>query len=78
MSLFCEATHGFGHPIHKEGLGRFLRAVTIGSRDQFFGLRDGNRGEEGGQDWFQGAAEPDVEEVGEVSVTDIIVVGRIC
>ena len=41
-------------------------------------FRNGERGEEVGKDWTERAAQPDVEEVREVSVADVVVVRRVC
>ena len=53
-------------------------AVTVLVGDQLLGLGDEHGGEEGGVDVLEGASQPDVEEVGEVGVADIVVVRRIC
>ena len=63
-----EALHGLGHPVEKEGLGFLLASVAIGRSHQLFGFRHGERGEKVGENRSQGTAQPDVEEVGQVSV----------
>ena len=45
--------------------------------DQLLGLGHGKRGEEVGKDRPHRAAQPDVEEVRQVRVSDIVVVGRV-
>ena len=77
MRLLGEPVHGAGHAVQKEGFGRFLAAVAVGRGDQFFSLGDRQCGEQIGKYRLQRAAQPDVEEVGEVSVADVVVVWRI-
>ena len=77
MGLLRQPVHGAGHAIHEEGFGSFLAAVTVGCGHQFFSLGYSQCGEQTREYWPQRAAQPDVEEVGEVSVADIVVVGRI-
>ena len=54
-----------------------LLAVTIRRRDQFLGLGHSERGEEIRKDRLQRTAQPDVEEVRQVGVADVVVVGRV-
>ena len=77
VRLLGEAVHRLRHAIEKEGLCLLLAAVAIGAGDQFLGLGYGERGEEVGEDGPQRAAQPDVEEVRQVGVADVVVVGRV-
>jgi len=65
------------HAFKKEGLCRTLTAVAIRRSDQLFCFGHRNRCEEIGERGLQGATEPDVEEVREVGVSNVVVVGRI-
>ena len=75
MRLLGEAVHGLRHAVEKESLGLLLAAVAIGCGDQLLGLGHCERGEEVWEDGPQRAAQPDIEEVRQVSVADIVVVG---
>ena len=77
VRLLGEAVHRLRHAVEEERLGLLLAAVAVGRGDQFLGLGHGERGEEVGEDGLQRAAQPDVEEVREVGVADVVVVGRI-
>ena len=77
VRLLGEAVHRLRHAVEEECLGLLLAAVAIGRGDQFLGLRHGERGEEVGEDRLQRAAQPDVEEVRQVGVADVVVVGRV-
>jgi hypothetical protein len=77
VRLFGEAVHRLRHAVQEELLGLFLAAVAVGRGDQFLGLGHGQRGEEVGKDGLERAAQPDVEEVREVGVADVVVVGRV-
>lgn len=46
-------------------------------RRQFLRLGHLQRGEQVGQDWFQRTAQPDIKEIGQIRVADVVVVGRI-
>ena len=63
MRLLGEAMHRLGHTVEEESLGLFLAPVAVRLGDELFGLRNGKRGEEIGEDWFKRAAQPHVEEV---------------
>ena len=75
VRLLGEAVHRLRHAVEEEGLGLLLAAVAVGRGDQFLGLGYGERGEEVGEDGLQRAAQPDVEEVRQVGVADVVVVG---
>ena len=77
VRLFGKTLHRLFHAVEEEGVRLFLAPVPVWSGYQFFGLRDGERGEEIGKDWTERAAQPDVEEVREVGVADVVVVGRV-
>ena len=77
VRLLGEAVHRLRHAVEEEGLRLLLAAVAVGRGDQFLGLGHGERGEEVGEDGPQRAAQPDVEEVRQVGVADVVVVGRI-
>ena len=77
VRLLGEAVHRLRHAVEKERLRLLLAAVAIGRGDQLLGLGHGERGEEVGEDRLQRAAQPDVEEVRQVGVADVVVVGRV-
>ncbi len=77
MRLLGEAVHRLRHAVEEERLRLLLAAVAVGRGDQLLGLGHGERGEEVGEDGPQRAAQPDVEEVRQVGVADVVVVGRI-
>jgi hypothetical protein len=77
VRLLGQAVHRLRHAVEEERLGLLLAAVAVGRGDQFLGLGHGQRGEEVGEDGPQRAAQPDVEEVREVGVADVVVVGRV-
>ena len=64
-------------PLEKERFGLCLASMTIGGGDQLFGLRNSKRGKKIGEDRLQRAAEPDIEEIRQISVADIVVIRRI-
>ena len=77
MCLLGEAMHRLRHAVEEERLG--LLSCRRGDRrgDQFLGLGHSERGEEIGEDGLQRAAQPDVEEIRQVGVTDVVVIWRI-
>ena len=77
VRLLGEAVHRLRHAVEEERLGLLLAAVAIRRGDQFLGLGHGERGEEVGEDGPQRATQPDVEEVRQVGVADVVVVGRV-
>ena len=77
VRLLGEPVHGLRHAVEKEGLRFLLAAVAIGRGDQFLGLGHGERSEEIRENRLQRAAQPDVEEVRQVGVADVVVVGRV-
>ena len=77
MRLLSETLHGLGHPVEKECLGFLLASVTIGRGHQLFGFRHGERGEEVGENRSQGTAQPDIEEVRQIGIADVVVIGRV-
>ena len=77
MRLSGKTLHRLFIPARKKVFRLLLVPMPVWGRDQFLGLRHGQRGEEVGEDEPQRAAEPDVEEVREICVADVVVVGRI-
>ena len=77
VRLLGEAVHRLRHAVEEERLGLLLAAVAVGRGDQLLGLGHGERGEEVGEDGLQRAAQPDVEEVRQIGVADVVVVGWI-
>ena len=77
MRLFGKTLHRLPHPGQKKGLRLFLVPMPVRSGNQFLGLGDSQRGKEVGKDWTERAAQPDVEEVREVRVSNVVVVGRV-
>ena len=77
MRLLGEAVHRLCHAVKKERLRLLLAAVAVGRGDQFLGLGHGERGEEIGEDGLQRTAQPDVEEVRQIGIADVVVVGRV-
>ena len=77
VGLSSKTLHRLSHPGQKKGLRLLLVPMPVWSGDQFFGLRHGERGEQVREYRFQGAAQPDIEEIGQVGVADVVVVGRI-
>ena len=77
VRLLSETLHGQGHPLEKECLGFFLASVAIGRSHQLLGFRHGERGEKVGKNRSQGTAQPDIEEVGQIGVADVVVIGRV-
>ena len=63
VGLLGQAVHRLGHTMEKERFGS--RPYRRGGRecDQLLGLRNGERGEEVGENNFQRPAQPDIEEV---------------
>jgi hypothetical protein len=77
VRLLGEPVHRLGHAIEEEGLSLFLAAVAVGRCHQFFGLGHRQRGEKLGETELQRAAQPDVEEIRQIGVADVVVVGRV-
>ena len=77
VRLLGEAVHRLRHAVEEERLRLLLAAVAVGRSDQLLGLGHGERGEEVGEDGLQRAAQPDVEEIRQVSVANVVVVWRI-
>ena len=77
MCLLSEAVHRLRHAVQEEGLGLLLAAMAVGRSDQLLSLGHGERGEQIGEDGPQRAAQPDIEEVRQVGVADVVVVGRV-
>ena len=67
------ATHAF----YKESFCVLLSAVTVRSGDQLLVLGHDERGEKVGKDRSKRPPQPDVEEVGQVGIADIVVVRRV-
>ena len=77
MRLLGEAEDRLRHPVQKEALGRISTAMPVGGRDQLVRLGNRQRGKEVRIDRPYRTAQPDIEEVGEISITDVVVVGRV-
>ena len=75
--MLGEAVHRLRHAVEKESLRLLLAAVAIGRGHQFLGLGHSKRGEEVRKDRLQRATQPDVEEVRQVGIADVVVVGWI-
>ena len=75
MRLLREAVHGFRHAVEEEGLGLVPDSVAVWCGDKFLGLGHCKCREEIGEDRIQRATQPNVEEVRQVSVADVVVVG---
>ena len=65
-------------PSMKKPLGGILAAMAVGCGHEFLVLGGKHPSEQIGPYIAQRAAMPDVEEVGEIGVADVVVVGRIC
>src|SRR5262249_62255175 len=78
VRLLDETTHRVRHAFEEERLRLDLTPVPVWRGDQLLGLGHGESREEIGEDRLQRAAQPDVEEVRKISVTDIVIVRRIC
>ena len=78
MRLFGDVVHGRGHAIEEELLRAFLAAVAIRRGDQLFSLGHGDGGEQRREGAAQRAAQPDIEEIRQVGIADVVVVRRIC
>jgi len=63
------------HALHKEALGGLFAAVAVGGGNQLLSLGSGQRGVEVGKDRSERAEQPDVEEVGQIGIADVVVVG---
>ena len=50
VRLFGKTAHRLSHPGQEEGFRLLLVPMPVWSGDQFFGLRDGERGKEVGKD----------------------------
>ncbi len=74
MRLLSEVVDRLRHPLEEERLRFLLAAATVGRSDQFLGFGHAECGEEVGEDWFQGTAQPDIEEVRQVGIADVVVV----
>ena len=77
MRMFGEPMHRLRHTVEEECLRLLLAAVTVGRGDQFLGFGHGQCSEEVREDGLQGAAQPDVEEIRQVGVADVVVVRRV-
>ena len=75
MRLLGEAVHRLVMPLRKNASAFSLLPWRYGEGDQLLGLRHGERGEEVGENRLQRAAQPDVEEVRQVRVANVVVVG---
>ena len=76
MRLLSEATDMASViPLRKKASAFSLASVAIGRSHQLFGFRYGERGEQDrGKPIVRELAHPDVEEVGQVGIADVIVV----
>ncbi|EEF27749.1 conserved hypothetical protein [Ricinus communis] len=71
------AAHRMGHAGEKKLLSRFLSAVAIRRGHQLFGFRNGDGREQRRKDGAQGPPQPDVKEIRQVGVADVVVVRRV-
>ena len=74
VRLLGEAVHRLRHAVEEERLGLLLAAVAVRRGDQFLGLGHGERGEQIREDLPKRAAQPNVEEVRQIRVADVVVV----
>ena len=65
------------HACHEESLGGILSAVTVRGSHQLLVLRHQHTAEELRPDVPQRPAQPDIEEIREIGIADVVVVGRI-
>ena len=63
VRLFGEAAHRLCHSSEKKCFCFLLVPMPVRGGDQFFGFRDGQRRKQVWEYRFQGAAQPDVEEI---------------
>ena len=77
MRLLSETMHRLCHAVEEKCLGLLLAAVAIRRGDQFLGLRHGERSEKFRKDGPQRTAQPDIEEIRQVGVANVVVVRRI-
>ena len=77
MCLLGEAMHRLSHTVKEERLRLLLAAVAVGASDQLLRLWHGQRGEKVGEGRLQRAAQPDIEEIRQISVTDVVVIWRV-
>jgi hypothetical protein len=77
VGLLCDAAHGLAHTVEEEDLRLLLAAMSVRRCNQFLGFGHGERSEKVGEDGLQRVAQPHVEEVREVGVTNIVIVGWI-
>jgi hypothetical protein len=77
MRLLGQPVHCLRHAVEEEGLGLLLASVTVGRRDQFLALGTASVANRSGKTGLQRTTQPDVEEVRQVCVADVVVVGRI-
>ena len=78
MRQLREAAERLGHAVEKKGLRRDLTPVALRGGHQLFCLRHGQRHEQVREQRFQGATKPDVEEVRQISVADVVIVRWVC
>ena len=78
MCQLGDVVHRCGHAVEKELLGTFLAAMTIWRCDKLFRLWDRQCRK---QDWDtvlrKLAAQPNIEKIRKIGVSDIVVVRRI-
>jgi hypothetical protein len=77
MGLNRQVVQRACHALQKESLGGLFAAVAVGCGDQLLRFGRGQGGVEVGEDRSERATQPDVEEVRQVGVADVVVVRRI-
>src|SRR5262249_10886597 len=77
MYLLCQPMHGPRHTVHEEGFRRFPATVAVGRRYQFLGFGYRQCGKQIREYRSQRAAQPDIEEIGKISITNVVVIWRV-
>ena len=77
VRLRGQVVHGGRHAVQKKHLCLFLAAVAVGRSHQLLGLGHSQRGVELGENGTQAAAHPDIKEVGQISVANVVVIRRV-
>ena len=77
MNFLSESLHCPLHAIHEEPFRVVFPSMAVRSGDQFLGLRYRQCSKQLREDRLQRATEPHVEEVRQLSVADVVVVGGV-
>ncbi|MBK8648946.1 MAG: hypothetical protein IPN16_20895 [Gemmatimonadetes bacterium] len=75
MRLLGQAVHRLRHTIEEERLRLVLAAVTVSPGDELLGLRHRKRGEEIREDRLERTAKPNIEEVRQIGIPNVVVIG---